>query len=343
MKQTKHSSYLSGKHIKGCKLCIKGQKMVLFSTGMCNRGCEFCPLSKLRKNVDYVYANERKLHPDDAIKGIIEEVKVSGAKGCSLTGGDPLLKLDRTIKLAKALKKEFGKKFHIHIYASTQLVTESKLRKLSEVVDEIRFHPYFDKPMKSEIKKIALAKKFWKKKNIGMEIPCFPDKIEYIYEFVKEASPYISFLNLNELEIGEIAEKQMLKKYKSKEDGYVAKDSIEAGKWLMEKLQATRCKLNTHLCTADLKNNFQYKNRLKNYKLRKFAKKTEDGTIVYFAMNYDKEYLETLPPKEAYYDKQKNRIILSPKQALKNKDFYDVYRIEEYPTFEREECEVEKL
>jgi pyruvate formate-lyase activating enzyme-like uncharacterized protein len=347
MKKTKHESYLQGKPTKGCKLCVEGRKMVLFSTGVCTRGCEFCPLSKLRKNVDYVYANERKLHPDDAIRGIIEEVKVSGAKGCSLTGGDPLLKLDRTIKLASALKKEFGKKFHIHIYASTQLVTEKKLEKLSKVVDEIRFHPYFDKPIKGEIKKIALAKKFWKKKNIGMEIPCFPDKVDEIIEFVKQASPYISFLNMNELEIGEIAEKQMLKKYKAGEDGYIAKNSIEAGKyimrWLMANGQRLTAKLNIHLCTADLKNNYQYKNRLKNYKTPKFAKKTEDGTVVYFAMEYDKEYFETLPEKECYHDKAKNRIILSPKLALKNKDFYTVYRIEEYPTFEREECEVDKL
>jgi len=317
--------------------------MVLFTTGMCGRGCEFCPLSALRKNVDYVYANERKLHPEDAISGIIEEVKVSGAKGCSLTGGDPLLKLDRTIKLATALKKKFGKKFHIHLYASTQLVTESKLKKLSTCVDEIRFHPYFDRPMKGEIKKISLAKKFWKKKYIGMEIPCFPDKIEYKYEFIKEASPYISFLNMNELESGELSEKVMSKKYKLSEDGYTISNSIDAGKWLIDKLEKDKSKLNIHLCTADLKNNFQYKNRLKSYKIPKFFKFTEDGTVIYFAIVYDKEFLETLPPKQAYHDKSKNRIILSPKLALKIKDDYEVFRIEEYPTFEREECEVEIL
>jgi hypothetical protein len=34
-------------------------------------------------------------------------------------GGDPLLFLNRTINYAKALKKAFGKKFHIHIYLHT--------------------------------------------------------------------------------------------------------------------------------------------------------------------------------------------------------------------------------
>ncbi|MBN2890622.1 MAG: 4Fe-4S cluster-binding domain-containing protein, partial [Bacteroidales bacterium] len=113
MRETKYSSYLSGKLVKGCELCVKGRKMVLFVTGLCSRGCEFCPLSKMRKSVDKIYANERLISTEDAINEIIEEVKISGAKGCSLTGGDPLLKFDRTIKLASGLKKEFGKKFHI--------------------------------------------------------------------------------------------------------------------------------------------------------------------------------------------------------------------------------------
>lgn len=346
MKQTKHASYLKGKLTKGCKLCVKGQKMVLFVTGMCTRGCEFCPLSKSRKSVDKIYANERLISTEDAINEIIEEVKVSGAKGCSLTGGDPLLKLDRTTKLALALKKEFGKKFHIHIYVSTKLVTESKIKKLSECIDEIRFHPDFNNQIKEELKKIKLATKYFKKKNIGMEIPCFPDKIEKIIKFVKEVSPYISFLNMNELESGENSEKYMNKKYKISENGYTIKNSIDAGRCIINELSKDEqlvSKLSIHLCTAELKNNHQYKNRLKNYKKPKFSKMTKDGTIIYFAMNYDKDYIKTLPEKEYYYDKQKNRIIISPKLALKNKNFYTIYKIEEYPTYDREECEVEKI
>lgn len=343
MKKTKHASYLKGKSAKGCKLCVKGQKMVLFVTGKCTRGCEFCPLSKLRKNMDNIYANERKISSEDSINEIIEEAKVSGAKGCSLTGGDPLLKLDRTIKLAKALKKEFGKKFHIHIYVSTKLVTEEKIKKLSEYIDEIRFHPDFKNSINEELSKIKLGIKYFKKKNVGIEIPCFPDKIKKIIEFVKQSSSYISFLNMNELESGEYSDKYMNKKYKMSEDGYTIKDSISAGKYIISKLKVQNPKLNIHLCTAELKNNHQYKNRLKNYKTPKFSKMTDDGTVIYFAMEYDKNYIKTLTPKEYYHDKQKNRIIISPKLAMKNKEFYTIYKIEEYPTYDREECEVEKI
>ena len=343
MKKTKHASFIEGKYPKGCQLCVKGQKMVLFVTGFCSRGCEYCPLSKMRKSIDKIYANERLISSENAYNEIIEEVKISGAKGCSLTGGDPLLKLDRTINLAKKLKENFGKKFHIHIYVSTKLVTKSKLKKLSKIVEEIRFHPDFEEPMKKEINKIALAKEFWKKKNIGIEIPCFPDKIEKILAFIKNAEPHISFLNLNELESGEISEEIMGKKYGINKDGHTIKNSIDAGKYLIKEIQKFAPKLNIHLCTAELKNWHQYKNRLKNYKIPKFAKKTDDGTIIYFALKYTKNFFKSLPPKKAYHDKKKNRIILHPKLASKLKDKFEIFRIEEYPTYEREECEVERL
>ncbi len=343
MKKTPYASYLSGSLTKGCKLCVKGQKMVLFVTGLCSRGCEFCPLSKMRKSIDKIYANERKISNENAYDEIIEEVKISGAKGCSLTGGDPLLKLNRTIKLATKLKQTFGKKFHIHLYASTKLVTRLKLKKLSKIVDEIRFHPDFEKPIEQEIKKIALAKEFWKKKNIGIEIPCFSDKIKKIQEFIKQAVPYISFLNMNELESGEFSQKYMSKKYKINKDGYTISNSIDAGKYLIKKINEFAPKLNMHLCTAELKNWHQYKNRLKNYKMFPFAKKTKDGTIIYFATNYSKEFLPSLPPKQFYLDKKKNRIILHPKLVNKLKDKLEIFRIEEYPTYDREECEVEKI
>ena len=40
---------------------------------------------------------------------------------------------------------------------------------------------------------------------------------------------------------------------------------------------------------------------------------------------------------------KKKRTILSPKLALKLKNKIEIFRIEEYPTYEREECEVEKI
>jgi len=332
MKKTNYGSYLSGNLPMGCQMCVKGKKLVLFVTGLCSRGCDFCPLSKMRKSIDKIYANER---PIKIITDLVKEVENSGAKGCSLTGGDPLLKLARTKKLGKALKKKFGKKFHIHIYLSTKLVNEKNLKVLSEFVDEVRFHPDLTKNISEEIEKIKLAKKFWKKENIGIEIPCFPDKIEEIYNFIMKIKDEISFLNLNELEAGEVLGVSMLKKYKLNKGGYTVKESISSGKNLIKRLEKEKLKIDIHLCTSKLKNWSQYENRLKNYKIIPFSKKTGEGTVVYFSTK--KSNKKFLSSTDFFLDKEKGQLILNPKKVLNLTSKFEVYKIEEYPTFDREE------
>ena len=125
--KTSYNSYCENGIIEGCKFCVKGQKLVLFVGGKCSRACWYCSLSKTRKNSDTIWANERICKkPEDVIK----EVEESNAKGAGITGGDPLLYLNTTLKYAKALKNRYGKDFHIHIYLPPQLITELKLKKL---------------------------------------------------------------------------------------------------------------------------------------------------------------------------------------------------------------------
>ncbi len=339
MKKTRYASYLSGSLPRGCQLCVKGEKSVLFVTGMCSRNCFYCPLSDLRKNKDVSYANERKF---EDVSQLIKEIKLSNSKGCSLTGGDPLIKLDKTILFAKTLKKEFGKKFHIHIYLSTKLVDEKNLRELSKCVDEVRFHPNLQNSIDAEIKKISLAKGLWARKNIGIELPMFPNQSKQIFRFIKKVSPYISFVSFNELEVGEYSEKTMNRKYKTNKDGYTVKSSINEGEKLIKKLEKEKLHLNIHLCTAELKNWHQYKNRLKKHAIFPFSKKTSDGTIIYFATK-DVKVKELLKKSNYLEDNLKNQIIINPKKVRSLRGKILIKRIEEYPTYDREEAEVEEI
>ena len=337
--KTKYESYLFGKLSEGCKFCLEGKKGVLFITGLCSRNCQYCPLSNKRKSKDKIWFNEREIN---SFKDLIEEIKSSNAKSCGITGGDPLINLNRTLKFARFLKQRYGMKFHIHIYLSTKLVNKNNLSKLSKFIDEVRFHPDLSKDYEEEIKKISLADKFWDKKNIGIELPCFSDKKKEILEFILKASPCISFVNLNELELGESNERFIFKRYALNKEGYTVKDSIKSGLWILKKIKVKKLKLNVHLCTAKTKNWYQYRNRLKNYSFFPFAKKTEEGTLIYFFTD-DKMALNLLRTKDYFFYSFKKRIVLNPKVILKLKGKLKIYKCEEYPSFDKEEILIEEI
>jgi pyruvate formate-lyase activating enzyme-like uncharacterized protein len=337
IKKSEFSSYYLNGIPKGCKQCVKGRKLVLFITGLCSRGCKYCPLSKLRKNVDKIWANERECQK---INEVIKEVEMGNAHGMGITGGDPLLKIDRTIKYAKALKKRF-KNFHIHLYASTKLVNKKILQRLSKVLDEIRFHPEFTNTDK-ELEKIKLAQLYFKKSNIGIEIPIFPDKKEEEFELIKKFSKDIGFVNLNELEIGESNFDYITNKYIMSADSYTIKDSKKAGLWILKQCEKSKLKIKVHLCTAETKNWYQFRNRLKNYKILPFGKKTDEGTVIYFFTD-DFEIKKELKKKDYFIDKTKKRIILNPKKILQKKLKCKIFKVEEYPTEDKIEVEKEEI
>ena len=56
--KTPHHSWVKGELAKGCKSCVKGEKMVVFITGICNNQCFYCPVSEQKNMKDVVYANE---------------------------------------------------------------------------------------------------------------------------------------------------------------------------------------------------------------------------------------------------------------------------------------------
>lgn len=333
--KTKFASYCLQTGIsKGCKYCVNGKKLVLFISGVCSRACFYCSLSSKRKGKDIIWANERKCRD---IKDIIEEVQAAKAKGAGITGGDPLCKLDRTVEYAKALKQRYGKEFHIHIYLPTKLVTRAKLKRLSRYVDEIRFHPNFltnnIKTIKEELTKIRLASEFWPIESIGIELPLLPDKFIETLRMVRACSPSIGFVNLNEFEISDTNFDYVTKHYKLNSDTYTIKGSKEMGLKILKEMKKSKLKI--HLCTAKTKNIYQYKNRLKLYRVLPFGFKTSQGTVRYFVI-YNKNLRELSQKlkkfRQIYIDKPHNRIIISEKLANRLIGKYRITRVEELPT-----------
>ncbi len=335
--KTKFDSHCINGIAEGCKYCVRGEKLVLFVTGVCKRDCWYCSLSEKRKNKNIIYAHERECKN---VKDIIQEVKDSRATSAGITGGDPLIAFDRTIKFASKLKKKFGKKFHIHIYLPTRFITADKLKKLSKCVDEVRFHPAFllDKnSIDEDLKKIKSANLFWKKENLGIELPMIPDKKKEILDFILRAKDLVRFVNLNEFELSETNFDKTTKKYKMNEGGYVVSGSLEAGKWILKELSKKKVGLKVHLCTAQLKNCWQFANRLKRHKIFPYGKRTEDGNVIYLVAD------GKLNLKNTFYDKEKNRTILSEEVARRLLGKMKIKRVEEFPTCDRIEIEEEEI
>lgn len=145
---------------KGCSFCKHGSKMVLFITGICYQNCFYCPLSEDKKNKDDIFANQYKISSDEEIISIAKEMN---ANGTGITGGEPLIKINRVLKYINLLKMKFGKYHHIHLYTSIP-ASFNTLYLLSKVgLDEIRFHPpykiwkYNKKYLKQYIRSIKIS------------------------------------------------------------------------------------------------------------------------------------------------------------------------------------------
>jgi len=348
--KTKHDSYLTTKSpCKGCQLCLRGQKLVLFIGGKCSRNCWYCSLSEGRKNSETTWANER---PCKTNQDIIKEAIDSNAKGAGITGGDPLVYFQKTLSAAKALKKKFGKKFHIHIYLPFPLVDKEKLTALEKYIDEVRFHASFltnpnEKLYKEELEKLKLASSIFGKSRTGVELPLLPNKKKEIIQYIQDTHNLISFANLNEFELSDTNFDLITKNYTLNQDSYTISKSIETGKQILKKCKSTKLKI--HLCTASTKNHHQYHNRLLRHNILPYGIKTQDATVIYYTI-LSKDLKQTAKQlkqytKKFHIDSLHNRIILSEQEVqkiYKTKKF-EINFSEEHPTYDAEKMSFWKL
>ena len=373
--QTPYHSFTVGELPLGCQYCVKGEKLVLFVTGLCPRRCYFCPVSDAKFNHDVTFANEREVENED---DLLEEANAMDAFGSGITGGDPLLKIERTIHYIQKLKEKYGEKFHIHLYTSLNLVTREKLQKLSTAgLDEIRFHLDLDSTV--FWKNVEIAKDFpWK---VGVELPLLPSKKKELQEVIEFINGKVDFLVLNELEMADNSQSKLCQMgFQTKDTmSYAVKGSLEVGLELLEYIKKQQWKLPTHLCTAKLKDSVQLTNRIqregKNTK-RKFDVITKEGILIRGAL-----YLPELAPGFSYrrkiaeapkeellaqlqninrklkqelhftdediiVDRRKMRLLVSAKNSRKHGALFKKYNllpaiVKEYPTADQLEIEVE--
>ena len=348
MQKMEKNSFYTKKLAKGCQLCRKGAKLVLLITGLCHSNCFYCPLSEKKKGKDVIYANEMKVKNKEYI---LEEAELIEAEGAGITGGDPLLVLNRTIDFIRMLKDFFGEEHHIHLYTATLNI--EKIRKLEKAgLDEIRFHPSAN--LWSKIEKTGF-KRIVKKIEIdkGVEIPLIPHLKEDIFHFLNEIDGYdLNFINLNELEFS-ITNLDALDKF-----GYVAKNdessAVKGSEEMAYEILDLEITTPLHYCSASFKDAVQLRKRIER-RARNIAKIydviTEDGTLLKGIILASKDKIEEIKIKFGIsdemisWDDEKKRIETSPfiVEEIAEKVPYKCYIVEEYPTADRLEVEAVPL
>jgi len=261
---------------KGCIYCMKGSKVVIFVTGICQTLCYYCPISRERKSSNAFYVDEERF---TSITEIVDEISMVKAEGASITGGEPFQVFHMVVKFVKTLKDLMGWNFHIHLYTSGFGVTKEAIKKLEKVgLDEIRFHI-----VNETIYKLVEFAAKETGMDVGIEVPAIPDT-NYLWSIVMKAEMIgARFVNFNEFEVSETNVEQILiRGYRLKEDGRGVEGSYEAALKVIERASKEGLKISVHLCPAIFKDVVQHRNRLRRKALVCLYPGTEvnpDGTI----------------------------------------------------------------
>ena len=270
-------SLCNGNVAEGCEHCINGSKMVLFVTGECRWGCEYCPVSQEKKGKDVVYANEGRAYTDE---DVIKEAESMDATGTGITGGDPLNRMDRTVRMIRLLKERFGPEHHIHLYTAT--IDPLKVAELEEAgLDEIRFHPpeaVWTRMDDTRLREIVETTGM----DVGIEVPALPDREDSLNALVEYADSIgVDFINLNELEFSESNWDMMA------DNGYEVRDEISSAVLGSEETARTVMEshpdINIHFCSSPFKDGVQLRRRLirrAECMCTDYQAITEDGTLV---------------------------------------------------------------
>jgi len=283
----------------GCLICRQGAGLVLFVTGLCDRGCLYCPLSEERRGRDRAFADEQ---PVSSLEDILAEGRAIGALGTGITGGEPLLRLDYVLDCIRALKAEFGNEHHIHIYTGL-LPGREVLEKLAAAgLDEIRFHPplsMWQQPAAPTLEE-ALLQAAALGLEAGVEIPAIMPAPAVVLA-VRQTG---AFLNVNELEFSETNFSGLAGQgFIPVELGCAAQGSEE-----IARQHLLQDGIKVHFCPSRFKDAVQLKERLLRRAARTarpFDYVSEEGTIIYGIIEGDLEaarrVLEDLEVPEDMY------------------------------------------
>jgi hypothetical protein len=305
--------------------------MVLFVYGYCDqRDCFYCPLGENRKNVDAVYANERRVESDE---DVLAEARRMDALGTSITGGEPQEALDRTCRYLSLLKGEFGEDHHTHLYTGITGGRENMRRLSAAGLDEIRFHPPYEQwgdlhgTEWEEILHVAREEGL----TPAFEIPGIRPEPEFL-EFLDEGAA--DFCNVNEFEMSDGNYRRMQEHGYELQEGHMS--AVEgAREGILEEMAAHP---KVYFCTSVFKDAAQHRNRMKRMARnvsRPFDEVSDDGTLVYGKAWCGETRLRELGVPEEFYAVKREHVELAwwlLEEMVDEGDVAEGEVVEQYPS-----------
>lgn len=292
---------------RGCDLCFPGRKAVVFVTGLCDDSCFYCPVSREKLGRDVFYVNEVRV---SSVDEALAEVARIGARGASLTGGDPLVAFHRTVELVNAFKEYFGPGFHLHLYTSgRRLTAEAAIALWRAGLDEVRIHP--TEP--SLLSKVGLVRRHTGM-SVGVEMPIAPGMEALAIEAVRAVERFGGdFVNLNEMEIVEPNARALLARgyTESRLRPFTVRGSLEAALRVLE-WAAENSRVPVHFCPASFKDSIQTGNRMRtsaHLDAYWYEEPTASGTLVWGEVRGSNA-------PEGLGERRGSTILLPPDEAL---------------------------
>jgi uncharacterized protein len=177
----------------GCRACMEGSWSCLFINGRCNCNCFYCPSPQ-----DQTGVPQTNGIPFASADDYAEYLAALGFTGASLSGGEPLLTMERTLEYLSAIRRRCGDAIHIWLYTNGTLLSGDICRRLRDAgLDEIRFDIG---ATRYNLKKLRVAVGIIPV--ITVEIPAVPEEFALMQEKLLEmADAGVNHLNLHQLRL----------------------------------------------------------------------------------------------------------------------------------------------
>lgn len=179
----------------GCMACKTGSWLCVFVGTQCNCVCPHCPNPDVNAEIDKMTAAGFGEVDTDKITEILN---ANIFKGVGISGGEPMLYIDKVVELIRGIKEDFP---HLYVWTYTNgvLATETNLNRLKEVgLDEIRFDLAADNYSPIVLANMERATRLIP--SVGIEVPVMVEQYSDLVKAIDFAeSVGVKYLNLHDL------------------------------------------------------------------------------------------------------------------------------------------------